>query len=94
VIIGHSQFEKIPLSLERQQNLLQEQIDDITEGIKALKSDHGQRYTVKQMEKTKIKLQDRLKGMTDNKRKDNVLDFEEMGIDRLFVDEAHHYKDL
>ena len=73
---------------------MQEQIDDIASGIQAMKKDQGQRYTVKKMEATKISLQGRLKSMKDNSRKDDVIDFEQLGIDRLFVDEAHHYKDL
>ena len=94
VIIGHSQFEKIALSPERQERLLREQIEEITDTIKSLKDEKGQRYTVKQMEKTKKSLEKRLSSMTDNSRKDSVIDFEQLGIDRLFVDEAHHYKNM
>jgi N12 class adenine-specific DNA methylase len=94
VIIGHSQFEKIPLSEERQIRLLREQIAEITDAIKSMKHDTGQRFTVKQMEKMRISLSERLAEMTDNSRKDDVINFEQLGIDRLFVDEAHHYKNL
>jgi len=94
VIIGHSQFEKIPLSKERQQNLLEAQINDITDGIEQVKRDKGERFTIKQMEKTKKSLQTRLKKLTDDTRKDDVVTFEQLGVDRLFVDEAHNYKNL
>ncbi|MCM1364969.1 MAG: SNF2-related protein, partial [Ruminococcus sp.] len=94
VIIGHSQFEKIPLSVERQQLMLQQQIEEITEGISEMKSKRGERFTVKQLEKTKKNLQAKLDKLNDQSRKDNVITFEELGIDRLFVDEAHNFKNL
>ena len=94
VIIGHSQFEKIPMSIERQQELLQEQIDDITRGIADVKSNRGENYTIKQMEKTKKTLETRLEKLNKQERKDDVVTFEELGVDKLFVDEAHNYKNL
>ena len=94
VIIGHSQFERIPMSIERQQELLQEQIDDITRGIADVKSNHGENYTIKQMEKTKRTLETRLEKLNKQERKDDVVTFEELGVDKLFVDEAHNYKNL
>lgn len=94
VIIGHSQFEKIPISPERQERLLQEQIDELTEAIDSMKYRSGERFTVKQMEKTRKSLQARLEKLTDTQRKDDVVYFEQLGIDRLFVDEAHSYKNL
>lgn len=94
VIIGHSQLEKIPMSKERQERLLQEQIWEITEGINELKQNHGERYSIKQLEKTKKSLQARLEKLTDGSRKDDVVTFEQLGVDRLFVDEAHYYKNL
>ena len=94
VIIGHSQFEKIPVSPERQERLLQEQIDELTETIESMKYRSGDRFTVKQMEKTRKSLQARLEKLTDTQRKDDVIYFEQLGVDRLFVDEAHAYKNL
>ena len=94
VIIGHSQFEKIPISPERQERLLQEQIDELTEAIDSMKYRSGERFTVKQMEKTRKSLQARLEKLTDPQRKDDVVYFEQLGIDRLFVDEAQGYKNL
>ena len=94
VIIGHSQFEKIPISPERQERLLQEQIDELTEAIDSMKYRSGERFTVKQMEKTRKFLQARLEKLTDTQRKDDVVYFEQLGIDRLFVDEAQGYKNL
>ena len=94
VIIGHSQFEKIPMSVERQQELLQEQIDDITRGIADVKSNRGENYTIKQLEKTKRALETRLEKLNKQERKDDVVTFEELGVDKLFVDEAHNYKNL
>jgi hypothetical protein len=94
VIIGHSQFERIPMSIERQQELLQEQIDDITRGIGEVKSNRGENYTIKQMEKTKRTLETRLEKLNKQERKDDVVTFEELGVDKLFVDEAHNYKNL
>ena len=94
VIIGHSQFEKIPISRERQERLLQEQIDEITEGIAEVKYSGGERFTVKQLERTKKSLEARLEKLQAEGRKDDVVTFEQLGVDRLFVDEAHNYKNL
>ena len=94
VIIGHSQFEKIPISHERQERLLQEQIDEITEGISEVKYSDGERFTVKQLERTKKSLEARLEKLQAEGRKDDVVTFEQLGVDRLFVDEAHNYKNL
>ena len=94
VIIGHSQFEKIPLSRERQIALLEDQIADITYSIEAAKEETGQQYTVKQMEKTKKTLKAKLEKLNDQTRKDDVVTFEQLGVDRLFVDESHYYKNL
>ena len=94
VIIGHSQFEKIPLSRERQIALLEDQIADITYSIEAAKEETGQQYTVKQMEKTKKTLKAKLEKLNDQTRKDDVVIFEQLGVDRLFVDESHYYKNL
>ena len=94
VIIGHSQFEKIPISHERQERLLQEQIDEITEGIAEVKYSGGERFTVKQLERTKKSLEARLEKLQAEGRKDDVVTFEQLGVDRLFVDEAHNYKNL
>ena len=93
VIIGHSQFERIPVSQERQERLLQSEIDEITEGIKQLKLNHGERFSIKAMEKTKKSLEAKLKKLLDSP-KDDVVTFEELGVDRLFVDEAHSHKNL
>ncbi|MBO6273480.1 hypothetical protein J6O48_11970, partial [bacterium] len=92
VIIGHTQFEKIPLSQERQVAILERQIDEITEAIAQAKADRGERYTIKQMEKSKKQLMTRLDKLNDQSRKDNVVTFEQLGVDRLFVDESHSYK--
>ena len=94
VIIGHSQFEKIPVSYERQERLLREQINDITEGIEELKDSNAERFTIKQLEKTKKSLETRLEKLRATDRKDDVVTFEQLGVDRLFVDEAHNYKNL
>lgn len=94
VIIGHSQFEKIPLSVERQEQMIQEEIDEIVAGIAEAKQITGSRFTVKQMERTKKNLENRLKKLHDQSRKDDVITFEELGVDRLFVDEADSYKNL
>ena len=94
VIIGHSQFEKIPLSRERQIALLEDQIADITYSIEAAKEEAGQQYTIKQMEKTKKTLKAKLEKLNDQTRKDDVVTFEQLGVDRLFVDESHFYKNL
>ncbi len=94
VIIGHSQFEKIPISAERQENQIREQIAEITSGIRELKENKGERYAIKQLEKTKKTLELRLKKLIETGRKDDVVTFEELGVDRLFVDEADTYKNL
>jgi N12 class adenine-specific DNA methylase len=94
VIIGHSQFEKIPISMERQKRLLEEQIAEITNGIRELKEERGERYAIKQLEKTKKTLKLKLDKLNDTSRKDDVVTFEELGVDRLFVDEADFYKNL
>ena len=94
VIIGHSQFEKIPMSAERQTRLLNEQIDDIEQGIREVKATNGERFTIKQMEKTRKSLEARLEKLQANSRKDDVITFEQLGVDRLFVDEADSYKNL
>ena len=94
VIIGHTQFEKIPLSQERQAAMIERQIDEIELAIAQAKADNGERYTIKQMEKTKKSLSARLERLNDTSRKDNVVTFEQLGVDRLFVDESHNYKNL
>ena len=94
IIIGHSQFEKIPISIERQREMLQRQIDEITLGVAQIKYDRGEKITVKQLEKTKKSLQTKLDKLNDQSRKDDVVTFEELGVDRLFVDEAHNFKNL
>ena len=94
VIIGHSQFEKIPLSNERQVSIIERQITEIEMAIEQAKADKGERYTIKQMEKTKKSLKSRLDKLNDGSRKDNVVTFEQLGVDRLFVDESHNYKNL
>ena len=94
VIIGHTQFEKIPLSAERQVAIIERQIEEITLAIQDAKADKGERYTIKQMEKTKKTLQTRLEKLNDTSRKDDVVTFEQLGVDRLFVDESHYYKNL
>lgn len=94
VIIGHSQFEKIPLSEERQAMMMERQIDEITLELEMLKAENGERYTIKQMEKTKKSLENRLDRLNDQTRKDNVVTFEQLGVDRLFVDESHNHKNL
>lgn len=94
VIIGHSQFERIPMSIERQIALIEEQISDITKGIESEKANKGENYTIKQMEKTRKSLETRLEKLHKEERKDDVVTFEELGVDKLFVDEAHNYKNL
>ena len=94
IIIGHSQFEKIPLSKERQELIIRDEIHNITAGIEAAKREKGERFTIKQMEKLKKSLETRLAKLTDDSRKDDVVTFEQLGVDRLFVDEAHNYKNL
>ena len=94
VIIGHTQFEKIPLSTERQAAMIERQIAEIEMAVESLKAEKGERYTIKQMEKTKKSLNARLSRLNDASRKDNVVTFEQLGVDRLFVDESHNYKNL
>ena len=94
IIIGHSQFEKIPISQERQERLLQEQIDEIEAGVKELRASHAERFTIKQLERMKKQLETRLQKLTSATRKDDVVTFEQLGVDRLYVDEAHNYKNL
>lgn len=94
IIIGHSQFEKIPVSLGRQMFTLQKQIDELVEGIAELKRSKGEKFTVKQLESTKVKLENKLSKLNDQSNKDDVVTFEELGVDRLYVDEAHYYKNL
>ena len=94
VVIGHSQFEKIPLSPERQKAFLQEQINQILDGIEDAKSQNGERYTIKQLEKTRKSLEAKMAKLNDQTRKDDVITFEELGVDKLFVDEAHGFKNL
>ena len=94
VIIGHSQFEKIPLSFERQERIIQEQIDEIQGGIAELKHSSGEKFTIKQMEKSRKQLEMKLEKLRAAERKDDVVTFEELGVDRLFVDESHSFKNL
>lgn len=94
VIIGHSQFEKIPVSAERQRWILEEQIDEITDGIREAKKERAEQFTIKQMEKMRKNLKVKLDRLNDQNRKDDVITFEELGVDRLYVDEAHFYKNL
>ena len=94
VIIGHSQFEKIPMSAERQQAILQQQIDEILFGIEQAKAQKAERYTIKQMERTRKSLEAKLEKLNDQSRKDDVVTFEQLGVDRLFVDESHYFKNL
>ena len=94
VIIGHSQFEKIPLSFERQERIIQEQIDEIQSGIADLKHSSGEKFTIKQMEKSRKQLEAKLEKLRAAERKDDVVTFEELGVDRLFVDESHAFKNL
>ena len=94
IIIGHSQFEKIPISVERQQAILERQIEEILEGIEQAKAQKAERYTVKQMERTRKSLEARLAKLNDQSRKDDVVTFEQLGVDRLFIDESHYFKNL
>ncbi len=94
VIIGHSQFEKIQMSVERQREQLQKQLDDIEMGIDDVQKSHGEQFTVKQLMKTRKSIEAKLKKLNDAKRKDTVIDFEQLGVDRLFIDESHFYKNL
>ena len=94
IIIGHSQFEKIPMSVERQQAILERQIEEILAGIEQAKAQKAERYTVKQMERTRKSLETRLAKLNDQSRKDDVVTFEQLGVDRLFIDESHYFKNL
>lgn len=94
IIIGHSQFEKIPMSIERQIALLERERDEIVDGIRELKENRGEKFSVKQLEKSKKNIELKLKKLNDQSRKDDVVTFEELGIDRLFIDESHYYKNL
>lgn len=94
VIIGHSQFEKIPISWERQERMLNEQIAEIQEGIAEMMAAHAERFTIKQMERNRKQLECRLNKLLKQERKDDVVTFEQLGVDRLYVDEAHFYKNL
>ena len=94
VIIGHSQFEKIPMSIERQRAILEQQLDEVLEGIAELKRNRGDNFSIKQLERTKKTVKQRLDKLNDQSRKDDVVTFEELGVDRIFIDEAHYYKNL
>ena len=94
IIIGHSQFEKIPMSIEKQREQLERQLDDIERGIDDVQASHGEQFTVKQLMKTRKAIKSKLEKLNDTKRKDNVINFEELGVDRLFIDESHFYKNL
>ena len=94
IIIGHSQFEKIPMSVERQRIILEQQIDEITDGIRELKENRGENFSIKQLEKSRKFLKVKLQKLNDQSRKDDVVTFEELGVDRLFIDESHYYKNL
>ncbi len=94
VIIGHSQFEKIPVSIQRQRAILEQQMDEVIQGIREAKADKAENFTIKQMEKTRKGLQNKLDKLNDQSRKDDVVTFEELGVDRLFIDESHYYKNL
>ena len=94
IIIGHSQFEKVPVSIQRQRAILEQQMDEIILGIREAKADKAENFTIKQMEKTRKGLQNKLDKLNDQSRKDDVVTFEELGVDRLFIDESHYYKNL
>ena len=94
IIIGHSQFEKIPMSIERQRAILEQQLDEVTEGIAELKKNRGDNFSVKQLERTKKSVKQKLDKLNDQSKKDDTVTFEELGVDRLFVDESHYYKNL
>lgn len=94
VIIGHSQFEKIPMSIERQRAILEQQLDEVLEGIAELKRNRGDNFSIKQLERTKKTVKQRLDKLNDQSKKDDVVTFEELGVDRIFIDEAHYYKNL
>ena len=94
VIIGHSQFEKIPMSIERQRAILEQQLEELTDGIMDLKRNRGENFSIKQLEKSKKSVKQKLEKLNDQSRKDDVVNFEELGVDRLFIDESHYYKNL
>ena len=94
VIIGHSQFEKIPMSIDRQRAILEQQIEELTRGIAELKANRGERFSIKQLERSKKSVTQKLAKLNDQSRKDDVVTFEELGVDRLFIDESHYYKNL
>lgn len=94
IIIGHSQFEKIPMSIERQRAILEQQLDEVTEGISELKKNRGDNFSVKQLERTKKSVKQKLDKLNDQSKKDDTVTFEELGVDRLFIDESHYYKNL
>ena len=94
IIIGHSQFEKIPMSIERQRAILEQQLDEVTEGIAELKKNRGDNFSVKQLERTKKSVKQKLDKLNDQSKKDDVVTFEELGVDRVFIDESHYYKNL
>lgn len=94
IIIGHSQFEKIPMSIERQRAILEQQLDEVTEGIAELKKNRGDNFSVKQLERTKKSVKQKLDKLNDQSKKDDTVTFEELGVDRLFIDESHYYKNL
>ena len=94
VIIGHSQFEKIPMSIERQRAILEQQLEEMTEGIAELKRNRGENFSIKQLEKSKKSMKQKLEKLNDQSEKDDVVTFEELGVDRLFIDESHYYKNL
>ena len=94
VIIGHSQFEKIPMSIERQRAILEQQLNELTDGIADLKRNRGENFSIKQLEKSRKSVKQKLEKLNDQSRKDDVVTFEELGVDRLFIDESHYYKNL
>lgn len=94
VIIGHSQFEKIPMSIERQRAILEQQLEELTDGIADLKRNRGENFSIKQLEKSRKAVKQKLEKLNDQSRKDDVVTFEELGVDRLFIDESHYYKNL
>lgn len=94
IIIGHSQFEKIPMSAERQQRILEQQLDEVLDSISDLKANKGERFSIKQLERTRKGIEAKLERLNDQSRKDDVVTFEELGVDRLFIDESHFYKNL
>ena len=94
IIIGHSQFEKIPMSVERQRYILEQQMDEVIHGLSELKAQNGERFSIKQLERTRKSIKEKLDKLNDQSRKDDVVTFEELGVDRIFIDEAHYYKNL